>query len=855
MIKPFIHLTIKMMREHSPFFLALILLVMPLWASSSQAIAETAPTKLWDSPQFKTCYRQLPEQNDRYLGQIIQQQLSVLYQENKDYQQASKKRPNALSDGHFGPKTHQWLAYFCSEFGLSTTGDSQARQNTAFVESILIDLNKASQLNDRFPAWRQSIKPTQLLILTSAQIAAKLPPKPSTKTTVESQQVMTSESSTENSVKKSTIRPYYYQLTAEDLAQLKRRKETLDSLTKLSAQQFDQRTKLYNALHEILSQSDILAANSSLNINTLIQRHTIDSTNPQSTASETKSTSSTQVTQAPTLNSTNGVEQQPTSQMIETSTKSTTQTNTPQNVWQINPDALKSMLAKMNMTEIPKTLLKKLKPLEDEVFPSLYLMALAMKLSGVPPTAANMRSIIRIAKKSGIEPEQDIPMIWKAPDNCGCEDSLSSIFSVGTFYGLYPYWDHPKTGQTINFSQLDRIGFVGAVIKPDQNGSKLILPPNWKPQPKNSQFIQMAHRYRSYVDLVVTAQKPTEKRLTEQYNEQLIHQIVASIAQPLDQYIINRMEPIVSFGITPIPTMGDGITLDINLSNLKTPQSQKQFLEFVRNLKKALLAQANSKRANAEVITAQPNDRYFLNIIIPIKDVIDPTNKGFYQFENLKKLAQVTNLMIMRPSTPNSSDESQDELTQIQELYYWLSHQNNQLAAAQLFNRITPMLVTEGNRNQKHKLAQLVHLSGWSFLGAAYWPVPLNASSQTLIDETFFPTTSSYPPALNTVISVIDKVFNWVCPNRWELRLILFITFTVIISLLIISIWYYPLRPYLSKLPFVAISAAAIIGLMLVFIADPYFKDYQGPILLLFMLVIGLILFAVRLANKEGDKP
>ncbi|MBJ7556614.1 hypothetical protein [Marinomonas spartinae] len=615
----------------------------------------------------------------------------------------------------------------------------------------------------------------------------------------------------------------YYQLSASDFDKMQQDRLLRDKLQALSLKQFEQRSQLINSLSEVLSEPP-LSPDPSIDLGQLIQSQSIPIKSDKTPTSETQSA---------------------------------TQTDASQIVWVINTKALETVLSKQHISNFSQETLQLFKPLQGEVFYSLYMLYSAIKLAGIPTTFSDVKSIVSIAKKSGIPPEQNNPVIWNAPANCGCEDSLLSIFSVGTFYGLYPYWDHPKTGQTINFSQLDRIGFVGAVITPNQkDGSKLILPPNWQPQPENSQFVQMAHRYRSNVDLVVTAaQKPTEKRLTEQYNEQLIQQIVASITQPLDQYFINRMEPIVSFGLTPIPTIGDGITLDINLSALKTQQSQQQFLAFVRNLKKALLLKANSKRANAKVITARPNDRYYLNIIIPVEDVIAPTNNGFYQFDNLKTLAQLTNLIIMRPSTPNSSQKAADELTQIQELRYWLSLQKDQLGAEQVFKRITPMLVTEDNRNQQNNLTQLVRLSRWSFLGAAYWPLPLNSISQSLIDRTFFPTLSSYPPPLDMAISTINKVFNWVCPNRWELRLILFVTFAVIVSLLIISIWYYPLRSYLSKLPFVALSAAAIIGLMLVFIADPYFKDYQGPILLLFMLVIGLILFAVRWANKEGDKP
>lgn len=91
--------------------------------------------------------------------------------------------------------------------------------------------------------------------------------------------------------------------------------------------------------------------------------------------------------------------------------------------------------------------------------------------------------------------------------------------------------------------------------------------------------------------------------------------------------------------------------------------------------------------------------------------------------------------------------------------------------------------------------------------------------------------------------------------NRWMLRILLLAVFLTIGAILLISLWYFPLRKFVLSLPFVGLSAAAILGLMLVFIADPYLVDYQGPIVLAFMLVIIAILIIVRLVHKERDKP
>ena len=168
---------------------------------------------------------------------------------------------------------------------------------------------------------------------------------------------------------------------------------------------------------------------------------------------------------------------------------------------------------------------------------------------------------------------------------------------------------------------------------------------------------------------------------------------------------------------------------------------------------------------------------------------------------------------------------------------------------------IRDRLITEDNHNQTQELGQLINLSSWSFLGAAYWPLPLSNINEHLIETTFFPAATQYPQPINQVLNSINNLLNWVCIYRWELRTGLFVSFIFILLFLAICIWSFPLRKHLSRFPFVALTSLSISGLMLVFVADPAFHDYQGPIMLIFIIVMGWILFAVRMVRKEGDKP
>lgn len=845
---------------------------------------------------FKTCSKQLTASDRRNLGRVIQTQLASLYQNNADFQ-AQLKKGQLLNDGVVGPTTRSWLDYFCGEF-VFTVPESSNNQHQYIIDSLLTDLGRAALLNSEYPKWRTVIKPSELLHLTSAEIEQRLglhPPKPDIPTP-------------DPEKPDSNTAPYYYQLTEQDFATLALRQTVLETFSKVEKQQFDQRSQLYNQLSDLFTQLNI-SPEPPINIDNLIDSYTIETTQPSTSATTSTSTSTSTTTspvssgeeksadagsQNTSANTSASAEETSTEdknaqsaeadapdaskQVTETSTQSDTQTTSPQLVWQLNADALKKTIEQHHITALTKEDLKTLSPLQDEVFPSRYLLQMAVKAAGISPDSLEDKGVFDLAEKKGLSPIHAVPMHWEVPEDCACQDSVRSVFNVGTFYGFYPYWQHPGKGQTIDLSRLDRIGYIGAVMKPEANGSTLALPQNWLAAPAFSQFIQTTHRYRTKLDLVVsTPRNLSQKQLIGLFTDDMVSRLVGAVTTPMDQYTINNVQSWMSLGFQNVPTMADGITLDIDLSILNNRESQQAFFSFLRKLKVALHQSYRHKTAISESVypdkdNDNDNDRYYLNVIIPVKDIVpekDITpakdiNQGkdivvptdnFFSFNNINTLSQWTNLLIIRPSLPETSDEVKDEITQIRELQQWLSDQKNQSAVQQIYKRVVPMLITEDNHGQTQELGQLINLSSWSFLGAAYWPLPLSNINESLIETTFFSEAQKYPQPVTQVLNSINNLLNWVCIYRWEMRTGLFVSFIFILLFLAICIWSFPLRKHLSRFPFVALTSLSISGLMLVFVADPAFHDYQGPIMLIFIIVMGWILFAVRMVRKEGDKP
>ncbi|MGR5284210.1 hypothetical protein ACP3V5_02725 [Vibrio maritimus] len=872
----------------------LIVMVSVIWIAAIGLSSRTAHGDTANSQPI-SCETSLPLKDNRYQGRVIQQQLNALYQNNAQFQAALKTNGKMLTDGLFGPVTHKWLVYFCSEFDVTAAYKASGTDSTTFVDATLIDLGRATEINALFPNWRDSIPAAQLLRLSSEQLLQLLAPS----NNINGSETITTEQES-NSGNTANITSYYFELTTDDL----NRQETLKAIMALAKQQFPERSSLYNELVKLIDQLDA-TFDPALDLNKYIQSQSLNHTSESNSATEATSTTQTSSSTAnsaqdassdstatnaktsstssnSTSDSTNNKSSSASSSasntsnanstdstasdspVTQTNTTSTTKTTAPLVHWQFDSAALFKEFEKQAVFAISASLQKKLTPLANQVFASQYLFESAMALQGIALTSSEVANVVKVAHKQGIAQNDAPPILWQATEGCGCQDSRLSIFSNATFYGFFPYWASGDAAQVINFSQLDRIGLFGAVAKPTSSGSLLALPPNWQADKQYTDFVRTAHRYRSQVDLVVTTPRDlSETALIELLNQSLIDQIVDAIATPLDDTLINRMKPMMTLGMKPIPTIGDGVTLDFDVSSLATTEGHNAYLNFVRDLKQALLKRQGISIAKSSDVIAQPGDRFYLNIVVPIDELLTDNSQRFYQFANVDTLTEITNHLIMRPHVQQNSDsqslsaeqKAQQERSQVQQLHHWLSNQSEQLRVEHMFKKMVPMLITQDNRDSETELTQLLRLSSWSFIGAAYQPIPLNTLSQELVDQTFYPDTPAFLPAFQSLEAKVSALMDWVCPNRWLLRAILFVIFTAIAAVLIISNWYYPIRPYLLKQPFVLICVGSLATLMLVFIADPYFAEYRVAILLGFMAVIIWILLLVRWLTVEGDRP
>ncbi|BCQ44687.1 hypothetical protein ERHA55_22140 [Erwinia rhapontici] len=285
----------------------------------------------------------------------------------------------------------------------------------------MIALNRAAERNALYPTWRTAITPPELLSFTSAEIELKLDHN-SSNAGNRSGAAKPAEPPAQERPDSDTA-PYYYQLTEKDFASLTLRQTVLATFAKLEKQQFDQRSQLYNQLSALFTELNIPIA-PPLDIDSLIDSYTIESSQPSTSATTSTSNSTSTSTstnpaanaegsnsETETQNSADKSSETPatSTQMIETSTQSDTQTSAPLIVWQLSPEALSNTIKELKITALSKEVLKTLAPLQDEVFPSLYFLQMAVNEAGIPPSSLQNMGVFELARKSGLSPAHAVP--------------------------------------------------------------------------------------------------------------------------------------------------------------------------------------------------------------------------------------------------------------------------------------------------------------------------------------------------------------------------------------------------------------------------------------------------------------
>ncbi|NKB82754.1 MAG: hypothetical protein GKS05_12895 [Nitrospirales bacterium] len=434
-----------------------------------------------------------------------------------------------------------------------------------------------------------------------------------------------------------------------------------------------------------------------------------------------------------------------------------------------------------------------------------------------------------------VKPPNDdmvLPILWNG-NQCGCVPETTNVV-----YGFYPEEMATKEEQKVDFSVLSRIGYQALTF--DENGT--ILPsPHWKKEKPYSNFINEAHRYRSKIDLVLTNDHwekwgELDRIETGLVIDELVKNIVGAVTVPLDNNWLTVMKPYISFGFSPLRTMGDGVTLDFHFEVLSLADQQKIFPSlylFVKTLRDRL---------------DEIDRSYALNMMVPIDNIMQ--RKGVYALSNLQKMVGYVDLfLVMLDNSPDGSVDAEMEQLRIEVEKQFLSIEEKSPNAA-LRTMVRKMVPVITQQAEPYDIDDTLVYVKDNFKGVGLQPIPIGDKSQA----------RAVNMALNSYLYDEDGVA-WICPvvctYRWILRTIIFLVFIFGLGYGLLSIVMYNLRSFYTSHAkyFVVGILLTLIVLLLTFFCDPFWKERQSELIsALFIFGNGMLIWKLQ-KRKEGSYP
>jgi hypothetical protein len=221
--------------------------------------------------------------------------------------------------------------------------------------------------------------------------------------------------------------------------------------------------------------------------------------------------------------------------------------------------------------------------------------------------------------------------------DCGCAlDDLS-----GVVYGFYPYWNAPKTVQSINFRTLNRTAFLGLTV---DNVGELHLGNSLfdltNGNNASDQAIRVARQHNSKVDWLIQKNDwgGDWKNFSRENKQAIFKKLIVSISTLLRSPLndpMSQTKHYLSLGLKNRPTRGDGVSLYFQ----NYPQdagSTLVFNEFYHALRKEL-----------------QHDNVFVNLVIAQNSIVgkNENRQGAFSLHNLVKLRKDSSLNERNSST------------------------------------------------------------------------------------------------------------------------------------------------------------------------------------------------------------
>ncbi|MEI6897384.1 MAG: hypothetical protein V5786_07870 [Psychromonas sp.] len=778
----------------------------------------------------------------KIFAQLVQHNLAKVYAYNSFYKQDNINR-QYLSDGIYGQVTQEWLSYFCAEFALNELPNkdiSSSERNPSFVEQLLEGLVTVSAMTTTYPTWRATLSTPAFKNWASAQYIG-CGTDPSCYGSPEQLYALLDQYNLQPHVpyQPNSSTPDYYQLNSDDIAFFSDHNTALEALNELKEARYETQQALKLVYVPLLS---VLGISLETNLATLlIVKEDISSDIHSDSTDDTPA-----ITAAPIFE------------------------------FSINHQRLEQLLAERLIRPVSAPQLEIISTLEGLVFRQAYLLSASLKRHGMTHiTPATQKLIFSHSKKSQkqlqLAKPNVRPALAKASENCGCSPNLVNMHHIGEL--RYGFIADESSDVTIDYSQLSRLGVFAASVLVKDDSHALILPAGWHGSGRYSRFSLLAHKHRVKVDLIIANQRGVSYPPTL-LSPGLINDISNALKKPIQDNIINKLKPWLSFATSPSRTLADGVTLDFDLTHLSSAHYD-DFIDFIKQLKwrlnqstsdsplkkqltdiQSVLPDALAGVATDDALNkAAADDRYYLNMMVPVDDLL--TGQGFYTLENLITLAPHVNVFIMvfDPIVPSVSDypaASTDVYESMVALRLRLAELKYSQNMEPLFNKMVPLLAglsTEHSANNSHQY------SHWSYHGQASWTLPNNNVTGQVIAANILTQVQQ-----GDVIQALHSTASWVCdnlcPQRWIYRTVLFCLFILTLCYLFFAIWFFRLRALLRTWLFILYSAAVVVFLMLVFSCDPFWQAYRLLMLVFFVLFIVAMGFIARIARgKSGRLP
>ncbi|MGQ7846049.1 hypothetical protein ACUNV4_16320 [Granulosicoccus sp. 3-233] len=556
----------------------------------------------------------------------------------------------------------------------------------------------------------------------------------------------------------------------------------------------------------------------------------------------------------------------------------------PRPVYMLAPEVLEEPELHARLQAMPDEVAEAIATLTDVRFPNRHLFRKALQLS-LPGSAMGTDledRILVLARKSKTHPAFDdlelAPINWEGT-SCGCSPAG---FSDGGYpdelYGLFPYWQAPQAnadedGATVemDFSALNRIGYYGLGFNAEGD---IVDELHWRERAFGesanplarrdfADFVYEAHQYRTQVDVVIhnddwSSWVPGQGKETSNVNARVATRLVESIAgliTPELQRLSNRVKPVITFGISPRRTLGDGVTLDFDFSAAGDDTAQWLFDNhlgetFYESLHLALNGPSDED--------GEDDDPFSINLMVPASCLIvasasstRPDGCAYFQLENLQYLLEYVDLFVVDMSEFEPQPENDDVLAlddRLERVRSGMESFEDIDVRLAVLGKLVPLIVAGPAEEDVEALSDTIAYERWNFAGLASWLLPSQETLHQVTRSTFIGDGGA-----GILASVEARVCGVVCPLRWYARMLLFVVGMSAALYMLASLHWFGLREVYGQMWFRMAVTAMVVLLVATFWCDPYWAQRQS-LLMVFLVALVLAVWLLSQRSKELER-